>query len=228
MIVGPSGCGKSTLLRMIAGISEATEGRITSGDGVVLSGPSRRRGMVFQSSEAPLFDWLRAHENVEFGLRIMGVPARRAKDEAMGYLALVGLSGHERKFPDEMSGGMRQRLQIARALATKPDVLLMDEPFASTDAQMRRILQNEVQRIWLETKKTIIYITHDIREALLLADRVALMRAGPSSRIDHIYRLDLPRPRDDLSTSFVSKLREIDGHIAAEVAKSLGAVSGSP
>jgi NitT/TauT family transport system ATP-binding protein len=219
ILLGPSGCGKTTLLRMMAGITNLSEGQITTADGLQVSRPDRRRGMVFQSSEAALFDWLSARANVEFGLRLMGIPKEQRQAEASMYLSLVGLSGHEHKFPGTLSGGMRQRLQIARALAPNPDILLMDEPFASVDAQTRRILQGEVQRLWLETKKTIVYVTHDIREALLLGDRIAIMTTGPASKIDRIYRQDLPRPRDEAEPAFVERYREIESRIAAEVTK---------
>ncbi len=219
ILLGPSGCGKSTLLRLVAGIIPLTEGRITTSRGEV-TGPSRERGMVFQSMDTPLFDWLTAQENVEFGLRMAGRPRRERREVARRHLAMVGLGGQEAKFPAELSGGMKQRLQIARALATDPAILLMDEPFASVDAQTRRILQGEVQRIWMETRKTMLYVTHDIREALLLGQRIAVMTAGPSAVFAEIYHNDASYPRDELSDDFIRSYRQIDEHITREVAKS--------
>ena len=219
VLLGPSGCGKSTLLRLIAGIIPLTEGSVSTVRGAV-TGPSRERGMVFQSIDTPLFDWLRAYENVEFGLRMAGRPRAERRAIAERHLAMVGLSGHESKFPSELSGGMKQRLQIARALAIEPEILLMDEPFASVDAQTRRILQAETQRIWLETGKTVLYVTHDIREALLLGQRIAVMTAGPSSNFAEVYEHDAPYPRDELSDDFIRSYRQIDEHITREVARS--------
>ena len=219
ILLGPSGCGKSTLLRLIAGIVPLSEGSITTGSGEPVLGPSRHRGMVFQSIDTPLFDWLTALGNVEFGLKIAGADSRIRVDLGRQYLAMVGLASHERKFPREMSGGMKQRLQIARALATDPAILLMDEPFASVDAQTRRILQNEVLRIWMATKKTVVYVTHDIREALLLGERIAVMSAGPSASIAEVYEYSAPYPRDELDAEFVSHYRAIEERIVGEVSK---------
>lgn len=219
ILLGPSGCGKSTLLRLLAGIIERSEGSITTGVGTAVSGPSRDRGMVFQSIDTPLFDWLTALGNVEFGLKIAGMRSRERTQRAREFLSLVGLANHERKFPREMSGGMKQRLQIARALATDPAILLMDEPFASVDAQTRRILQNEVLRIWMATQKTVVYVTHDIREALLLGQRIAVMSAGPSASIAEIYPWSSPYPRDELDPEFVACYRAIEARIVGEVSK---------
>ena len=221
VLLGPSGCGKSTLLRLIAGIAEITEGSISTVEGPV-TGPSRRRGMVFQSLETPLFDWLTARENAEFGLRMAGVGRRERATIAAGFLAMVGLADHAAKYPADLSGGMKQRLQIARALATDPAVLLMDEPFASVDAQTRRILQGEVQRIWAETRKTILYVTHDIREAVLLGQRIAVMSSGPAASIAETFLNELPYPRDDLSDAFVGIYRRIESRIVHEVTRGWG------
>ena len=219
ILLGPSGCGKSTLLRLIAGIIERSEGSISTGDGTTVRGPSRDRGMVFQSIDTPLFDWLTALGNVEFGLRIAGIGSHERRERAREFLAMVGLASHEQKFPRAMSGGMKQRLQIARALATDPAILLMDEPFASVDAQTRRILQNEVLRIWMATQKTVVYVTHDIREALLLGQRIAVMSAGPAASIAEIYAWESPYPRDELDAAFVSRYRAIEARIVGEVSK---------
>jgi NitT/TauT family transport system ATP-binding protein len=216
VLLGPSGCGKSTLLRLIAGIIEITEGVIETPEGEV-TGPSRDRGMVFQSIDSPLFDWLTAAQNVEFGPRMSGASRRERSRMSQAYLAMVGLADHGQKYPAELSGGMKQRLQIARALATDPAILLMDEPFASVDAQTRRILQAEVSRIWGDTKKTVVYVTHDIREALILGQRIVVMTSGPAASIGHVYENASPYPRDDTSVGFNEMFREIDDRIAHEV-----------
>lgn len=216
VLLGPSGCGKSTLLRLIAGFLTPTGGQILS-SGVPVRTPGRDRGMVFQSVDAPLFDWLTVQENVEFGLRMAGwsLPERRA--HARRLIATVGLTGHEQKYPRELSGGMKQRVQIARALAVDPAVLLMDEPFAALDAQTRKIMQREIVRIWREVGKTIVYVTHDIREALILGQRVAVMTAGPSARIKVIYEVNLPYPRDETGGEFATLYRQIERDIEEEV-----------
>ncbi|HXG25244.1 MAG TPA: ABC transporter ATP-binding protein [Candidatus Binatia bacterium] len=221
VLLGPSGCGKSTLLRLIAGIAEVTEGSVMTDEGPV-TGPSSRRGMVFQSLETPLFDWLTVRQNAEFGLRMAGVPSRERRETVDGYLALVGLRDHDRKYPHELSGGMKQRLQIARALATDPAMLLMDEPFASVDAQTRRLLQTEVQRVWAETGKTVVYVTHDIREALLLGQRIVVMTSGPAASIGEIFVNDAPYPRDDLAEGFAVMFRRVEDRIVQEVNKGRG------
>jgi len=221
VLLGPSGCGKSTLLRVIAGVIAPMEGRIfIAHDGQAAPWPGL--GMVFQSIDSPLFDWLTARENVEFGLWLRSLGRAQRAERARHFLTLVGLGGHAHKFPHEMSGGMKQRLQIARALATEPSILLMDEPFASVDAQTRRILQNEVQRLWLETRKTILYVTHDIREALILGQRIAVMTAGPTATIARIYEQKMPYPRDDLDPDFSARFRVLEAHIAGEVSKGWG------
>ena len=179
-LLGPSGCGKSTLLNVIAGFVSST-GTVKAG-GKAISGPGVDRGIVFQSSEA-LFPWLTVRENVEYGARIRNVSAAQRKAAAMEYIAMVGLSHAADKFPAQLSGGMRQRAQIARVLANEPSVILMDEPFGALDAQTREILQREVARIWRATGTTIVFVTHDIAEAVLLADRVVTMTAGPRARI---------------------------------------------
>jgi NitT/TauT family transport system ATP-binding protein len=217
VLVGPSGSGKSTILRLIAGFVAPTAGEVRGPDGRPIVGPGRDRGMVFQSVDAPLFEWLTVAENVEFGLRMIGLRAedRRARTDRL--VGMVGLRGHERKFPGELSGGMKQRVQIARALAVDPQVILMDEPFAALDAQTRRIMQREIVRIWADTRKTIVYVTHDIREAVLLGERVGVLTAGPGARIKRVYPIALPYPRDDASADFARLYREIDHDIEVEV-----------
>jgi len=193
-LLGPSGCGKSTLLNMIAGFEAPSEGRIMQ-DGAPVEHPDARRTMVFQDVHGSLFPWLSAQANVEFGLRMAGMPLAQRRAVATKYLHLVGLREAASKMPFELSGGMKQRVQIARALATDPEVLLMDEPFGALDAQSRNVLQGELERIWQETKKTIIFVTHDITEAVRLADRIVVFGAGPAAKIVKTVPVDLPRPR---------------------------------
>lgn len=200
-IVGPSGCGKTTLLRMIAGLDYPTSGEIIL-DGTPVEGPSPDRGMVFQ--EFSLFPWRTVLKNVEFGLRIQG--KRDVKRTAERYIELVGLRGFEHSFPFQLSGGMKQRVAIARALATEPAILLMDEPFGSVDAQTRNVLQEELLEIWKRTKKTILFVTHSVDEAVYLADRVVVMSSRPG-RILGVLPVDIERPRKRTSWQ-VNALRE--------------------
>lgn len=186
VIVGPSGCGKSTLLDLIAGLTKPDSGRILL-DGKPISGPDLDRGIVFQ--QYALFPWKTALANVEFGLETKGVGRKERREIAKEYIHLVGLSGFENRFPHELSGGMKQRIAIARSLAYNPEVLLMDEPFAALDAQTRETLQAELLRIWEATKKTIVFITHGIEEAVYLGQRVAVMTSRPG-RIKRI--IDIP------------------------------------
>jgi NitT/TauT family transport system ATP-binding protein len=175
-LVGPSGCGKSTLLDLLGGLAEPTAGRILL-DGEPVRGPARDRGVVFQ--QYALYPWRTALQNVEFGLEIAAEAPRIRRERARHYLGLVGLQGFEQRYPHELSGGMKQRVAIARSLAYEPRVLLMDEPFAALDAQTRENLQLELLRIWRATGKTIVFITHGIDEAIVLGQRVAVMSARP-------------------------------------------------
>jgi NitT/TauT family transport system ATP-binding protein len=193
-IVGPSGCGKSTFLYMVAGLVPVSSGRIMV-DGAAVTGPSRDRGLVFQ--ENALFPWLSVRDNIAFGLKLRSNPrqSRAAIEQHVGELTrLVGLQGFESHWPHELSGGMKQRTAIAACLATEPKVLLMDEPFGALDAQTRGILQRELLRIHETSGRTTLFVTHDIREAVLLSDRVAVMSARPGT-IKAIVPIDLPRPR---------------------------------
>jgi len=219
VLVGPSGCGKSTLLKIMAGFTEPTSGVVETSDGQRVTGPSRDRGMVFQSLEAPLFDWLNVEENVAFGLRMQGMARDGQRATALRYIEMVGLKGQERKFPAELSGGMKQRVQIARTLATDPAIVFLDEPFAALDAQTRRILQREIVNIWLRTQKTFVYVTHDIREAVLLGKRVVIMTAGPASRIKRVIEVRMDYPRDELAPDFVDAFRQIEHDIEEEVSR---------
>lgn len=178
-LAGPSGCGKSTLLDMIAGLSVPTAGRISLSGQDITGCPGMDRSIVMQGYA--LFPWLNVRENVEFGLRIQGIKREKRKEAALRYLSLVGLSGFERRYPHELSGGMKQRTAIARALVCEPDILLMDEPFAAVDAQTRESLQNELLGIWQKTQKTIVFVTHSIEEAVYLGSRVAVMTPSPGT-----------------------------------------------
>jgi NitT/TauT family transport system ATP-binding protein len=221
-LLGPSGCGKSTVLSLIGGFEKPSEGRIeidrVAGGGLrtaAIEKPGTDRIMIFQDASSALFPWLNVEENVLFGPSLA-----RAKTDTLrvqAYLKMVGLAQHARKFPFELSGGMKQRLQIARSLIMEPEILLMDEPFAALDAITKRGLQQELARIWQETRKTVIYVTHDIFEALLLGTRVAVMTAGPAARIKKEVIIDLPRPRVASSIEFVEAARQLEGLIEEEV-----------
>ena len=214
-LLGPSGCGKSTLLGMIAGFVQPTAGRVLV-DGAPVRGASADRGVVFQ--EYALFPWRTALENVEFGPLIRRVSRAERRRIAMDHLDLVGLKGHETKFPSELSGGMKQRVAIARALANNPSILLMDEPFGALDAQTREILQEEMLRIWQQARKTVVFVTHSISESLFLADRVVVMATKPGS-IKTVIDVDLPHPRERTDPSFIALERQVKQLVREEVDK---------
>ncbi len=201
--IGPSGCGKTTLLRIVAGLDQPTSGEVLL-DGKVIKSPDPERGMVFQ--EYSLFPWRTIIDNVAFGLEIKGVPKKERYEIARKYLKMVGLEAFEQSYSYELSGGMRQRVAIVRALANDPKVLLMDEPFGSVDAQTRNLLQGELLRIWGEERKTVLFITHSIDEAVYLADRVVVLSARPG-QIREILEIDLERPRQRTSVD-VNVIRE--------------------
>jgi NitT/TauT family transport system ATP-binding protein len=192
VLIGPSGCGKTTALRVTMGLEQATGGRVTV-DGREVKACGYDRGMVFQHAE--LLPWLTALENVTFGLEMKGIRGPALRDTAMQYLELVGLKDSSNRRPHQLSGGMKQRVGIARALAIDPKVLLMDEPFGALDAQTREAMQAELLDIHARTQKTILFVTHDLDEAVLLADRIIVMRDG---RIQETYDVPLKRPRGDL------------------------------
>jgi NitT/TauT family transport system ATP-binding protein len=217
-LLGPSGCGKSTVLRMIAGFLAPSVGEVLVRGGRI-DGPGRDRAVVFQGDVA-LFNWLTAAENVEFGLRMRGIPPSERQPVVTDHLRLVGLEGFEHYQPTQLSGGMRQRLQIARVLANDPGILLMDEPFGALDAQTRGILQEEIARIWVTRKKTVLFITHDIDEAIILGDRVAIMTAGPAATIKKTLSIPLERPRE-VNADFLRLREEIRAAIEEEVMKSM-------
>jgi NitT/TauT family transport system ATP-binding protein len=219
VVVGPSGCGKSTLLDLLAGLAAPTSGQVLL-DGSPITGPGLDRGIVFQ--QYALLPWRTAQANVEFGLEAKGVPRRERADRARGFLSLVGLSGFADRYPHELSGGMKQRVAIARSLAFDPDVLLMDEPFAALDAQTRDGLQDELLRIWEQTGKTIVFITHGIDEAVYLGQRVAVMTSRPG-RIKRLVdiRLAARAAGEDLRSdpTFAHYRHEIWGLLRDEVVK---------
>jgi NitT/TauT family transport system ATP-binding protein len=194
-LLGPSGCGKSTLLNILAGFERASEGSVDF-EGAPVRGAGRDRVMFFQDAGAALLPWLSVEENVTFALRVRKLPKSDWPAIIEKYLAMVGLTEHRRKFPSQLSGGMRQRLQIARALAVEPKVLLMDEPFGALDALTRRRMHGFLLEIWQRTGKTIVFVTHDIAEAVTLADRICVMSVGPGSRITELIPVPLARPRD--------------------------------
>lgn len=188
-IVGPSGCGKSTFLKIVNGLLPATQGEIS----VAKAREGVDHAMVFQ--ESSLFPWYTVLSNVSYGLICQGVPKRLAEERALPLIRLVGLEGFEKKYPYQLSGGMQQRANLARALTVDPEILLMDEPFAALDAQTREIMQAELLRIWQKARKTVLFITHQIDEAIYLSDRVVVMSARPGRVLADI-RIDLPRPRE--------------------------------
>lgn len=208
-LLGPSGCGKTTVLRIVAGLEPATGGSVlVHGKGVSSAGPER--GMVFQ--EFALFPWRTVRRNIEFGLEIRGVSEGKRHAISSDLIDLVGLKGFEDAHPDELSGGMRQRVGIARALANEPTVLLMDEPFGSLDAQTRNLMQKELLRIWSATKKTVLFVTHSVDEAVFLADRIMVMTARPG-KIREVIPVPLKRPRDRTSAEFIA----VRGTVLAEL-----------
>jgi NitT/TauT family transport system ATP-binding protein len=211
-ILGPSGCGKTTLLRIIAGLETPTSGTIRV-DGQVLTGPSRRIGMIFQ--EYSLFPWRRILENVAFGPEVQGKDREERLAAARKYLELVGLGTFGDRYPYELSGGMRQRVAVARALAIEPTALLMDEPFGALDAQTRNLMQLELQEIWQKTRKTILFVTHSVDEAVFLADWIVVLTERPGRVREIVPVRKCPRPRDRTCSDFVEIRRHVLELIAA-------------
>jgi NitT/TauT family transport system ATP-binding protein len=204
-VVGPSGCGKSTLLNLIAGLDKPDSGEVLA-NGTRVEGPGKERGMIFQ--EHGLFPWLNVLDNIAFGLSIDGVDLRARTTQAMRLLSLVHLDGFEKAYIHELSGGMKQRVALARALALDPQVLLMDEPFAALDAQTRDTLHAELQEVISQTKTTVVFVTHNVREALVLGDRVILMASSPG-RIHKEYAFNQPHPRHIEDHALIDQAREI-------------------
>jgi ABC-type nitrate/sulfonate/bicarbonate transport system ATPase subunit len=216
VVVGPSGCGKSTLLNILAGLTPPSAGEARVGE-VLVEGPDIDRGMVFQ--DYALFPWLSVVGNVEFGLERQGVPRRTRREIAMRYLEIVGLADFAGKRPRELSGGMKQRVAIARTFATEPSIVFMDEPFGALDALSRRHLQHELLRIWQQHRKTVVFITHSVVEAIYLGDRIVLMTARPG-RIKTVIPIGLPHPRDPTSDEFSAIERRIYADLDEELTKS--------
>lgn len=218
-IVGPSGCGKSTLLHLIAGLDRPTTGELMV-DGKAVQAPGTDRILLFQ--ELGLFPWLTVRQNVEFGLKMSGVSRDERRDRARIFLRMVHLSHFEDHFIHQLSGGMKQRVALARSLALRPKILLMDEPFAALDAQTRDMLHDELERIWKETAPTIVFVTHNVREAVRLGDRVLLMSFRPG-RIKSQFQINLQRPRhvEDPDVAYLSK--EILGQLREEIDRSFNA-----
>lgn len=214
-IVGPSGCGKTTLLNIVAGLEKADSGEIWA-NGCRVNGAGTDRVVIFQ--EAALFPWMNVIKNVEFGLKLKGVNGCKRRDTALEYLKMVHLSKFQNSHVHELSGGMKQRVAIARALAMNPEMLLMDEPFSALDAQTRWILHFELQNIWLKTKKTILFITHNIREAVCLADRIIVLSTTPG-KIKKEFLVDLPRPRDDNDVNVAEYATWVMKELKAEINK---------
>jgi len=220
VIVGPSGCGKSSLLRLVAGLIQPTAGAIYL-DGKLVTKPGKDRGMVFQSYT--LFPWLTVQDNLEFGLKIGGMAAEERAAVARRFIAEVGLEGFERAYPKQLSGGMMQRVALARALANDPDILLMDEPFGALDSQTRSLMQELLLKIWEHSHKTVLFITHDIDEAIRLGDRVYVMTARPG-RIKEEVAIDISRPRSvDVLTAdeFIAITRRIMTLIREEAVRAM-------
>lgn len=216
-VVGPSGCGKSTLLHLIAGLHQQSSGEILI-DGQRIEGPGTDRILIFQ--DHGLFPWLTVGQNVEFGMKMKGIPKDKRQEKMRHYLRLVHLAKFEKSYIHQLSGGMRQRVAIARALATEPDVLLMDEPFAALDAQTRDLLHDELERIWSESGRTIIFVTHNVREAVRLADRVVLLTFRPG-RVKDEFPVELPRPRQLEDPTVARTAREILDELREEINRSL-------
>jgi NitT/TauT family transport system ATP-binding protein len=220
-LLGPSGCGKTTVLRIVAGLEEKTSGSVKLKNREI-SSPGSDRGMVFQ--EFALFPWRTVRKNIEFGLEVKGVSEGGRSKISSSLIELVGLKGFENAHPKELSGGMKQRVGIARALANEPAVLLMDEPFGSLDAQTRNLMQKELLRIWSATRKTILFVTHSVDEAVFLADRIVVMTARPG-KVREAIEVDLRRPRDRTSKEFIAVrgkvLTELDEEFEKARAKEL-------
>lgn len=212
-IVGPSGCGKTTLLRMIAGLDFPTQGKVME-NGTEITGPSRERGYVFQ--QYSLFPWLTVLENVNFGLEVMGMDKEERNFKSGEYLELVGLSPYMNSYPGQLSGGMKQRVAIARSLVTDPQVLLLDEPFSALDVQTRHKLQEELVRIWKEEQKSVIFVTHNVDEAVFLGDRVVVLSHHPGTIIS-IFTINLDRIRDRLSPEFLNLKKRITSLLDVEL-----------
>jgi NitT/TauT family transport system ATP-binding protein len=222
-LVGPTGCGKSTLLNLAAGLLAPTVGSV-SVFGAPLTGLNSRAGYLFQADA--LFPWRSALGNVTAGLEFRGIKGSEAEHRALEWLKRVGLAGHGHKYPHEMSGGMRKRIALAQTLILEPRMLLMDEPFSALDVQTRQLMENELLALWAQDRRCVVFVTHDLEEAIALSDRVVVLSAGPKSHPIAQFPVDLPRPRDvqevSLHPHFVELHRAIWGALKAEVMKAHG------
>ena len=214
-LLGASGCGKTTLLNILAGFETATGGELLL-DNAPVTRAGRDRVVFFQNADAALFPWLTAEDNVAFGLRIQGMPSERREPIVERYLRLVGLWDDRAKYPRQLSGGMKQRIQIARGLAIEPAILLMDEPFAALDAITRRLMHAELLRIWAATATTIVFVTHDVGEAIVLADRIGVMTRGPAATLKAMLPVALPRPRDPADPRFAEMYGQVEALLLPE------------
>jgi len=205
VLFGPAECGKTTIMNILAGLDTATSGEVTQ-NGEPVTGPHPKRGVVYQS--LAIFPWLTVMGNVEFGPKARGIPKATRREKAQYLIDLVRLSGFERAFPNQLSGGMRQRVGIARAYCNEPELLFMDEPFGALDAQTRYMMEEEISRIHTAEKRTVVFVTNNIEEAIYLADRIVLLKNKPTS-IKEEYIIDLPRPRDYTSPEFLALRQEI-------------------
>jgi NitT/TauT family transport system ATP-binding protein len=220
-IIGPSGCGKSTVLNVVAGFSKLDEGVVTL-DGVAIEKPGSERGVVFQ--QYSLFPWMTVRKNVEFGLKMKRVSPSKCEMISRSLLGIAGLLAFENHYPDQLSGGMKQRVGIVRALATSPRVLLMDEPFGALDAQTRTVMQEVLTNMWQRLRTSVLFITHDIDEAIFLSDRVYVMTARPG-KVKCVVPIDLPRPRTPemtTSTEYIALVKQLRGLIRAESLQAMG------
>lgn len=206
-LLGPSGCGKSSLLNIVAGFLRPSGGRVLI-EGREVSEPGRDRGIIFQ--DHALFPWMTARQNIGYGLAASGVPRQERDRKVNELIELVGLGGFEHAFPSQLSGGMRQRVAVSRALATSPSILLMDEPFSAIDEQTRQGLREEFLRIWQKTNQTVLLVTHSIEESVIMSDRVVVMGTKPG-RVICTVEIDLPRPRDETGAEFIKLRRHIGG-----------------
>jgi NitT/TauT family transport system ATP-binding protein len=217
VLLGPSGCGKSTLLRLIAGLDRPDSGEVLVNDQPV-HGPDKDRGMVFQKYTS--FPWLTVADNIAYGLKINGVPAEKRRDAVVQLIQAVGLSGFEKAYPETLSGGMQQRVAIARTLALRPAVILMDEPFGALDAQTRSEMQQLLLRMWQETASTILFVTHDVEEAIYLADRIFIMSAHPGTIVEDV-QVPFDRPRD-LDLKQRNEFHELQSYVLSRLRRAPG------
>jgi ABC-type nitrate/sulfonate/bicarbonate transport system ATPase subunit len=217
VLLGPSGCGKSTLLRLIAGLDRANAGEVLV-NGQAVHGPGKDRGMVFQKYTS--FPWLTVAGNIAYGLKINGVPEQQRKDTVAQLVQAVGLSGFENSYPETLSGGMQQRVAIARTLAVRPGVILMDEPFGALDAQTRSEMQQLLLKVWDETASTILFVTHDVEEAIYLADRIFIMSAHPGTIVEDV-QVPFDRPRD-LSLKQRNEFHDLQNYVLGRLRRAPG------